>query len=211
MGASASKATESLRSRGPAIPIDEENPAHNRPGTVEHFTSEKDGETFTKLVKTHTPYGKLFQCSVGFEIYINRKGLHWYLLARMENAELPFVTFEIVTDDGKTIIAVVCLQDDDTGKEHCTSLETTMEELCSIADTTRNQMGRYNLMNCNCQHFCNAFLSSFPRDVVPFQTTVGPQVPSGLPIDNGSVAMTDITTDFDASITVKQSLSNRLS
>ena len=170
--------------------------------------SNKQGEAFAQLVKENTPYGEMFQSSLLFEVHINRKGLHWYLLFKLENSEFPFVTFEIITNDGRTISALVCIQEDDTGKEQCTSVNTTMEELCSIADTTRNQMNRYNLIERNCQHFCNAVLSSIPNATL-YDTTCGPQLPDGL------AAGYNINNDgdhvqFDDKTVVEESLRGRL-
>ena len=209
MGGSVSKASESRGISAPADGNDEENPILEKKMTVDYFVSDKQGETFAQLIKDNTQYGKMFEASLLFEIHINKKGLHWYLLFKLETSEFPFVTFEIVTNDGKTSSALVCVQDDDTGKEPCPepcgSVNTTMKELCNIADTTRNQMKRYDLIERNCQHFCNAVLSSLPC-FSSFETTCGPQFPTGeYAVDNDGGRV-----QFDDTTIVLKSLNNRL-
>ena len=156
------------------------------------WSIKNDTNAFEQLAnKNH--YGDVFESSHMYAIYINRNQLHWYLLAKIDGSGFPFVTFEIVRNNDENT-ALVCIQENDKGvppnSKPCTKQMTTMKELCSIIDITRNQMGRqYNPDTQSSQHFCNAVLGSFS---LPFFETNS----------DGS--------DFDALNVVTESLSNRL-
>ena len=168
-----------------------EEPEPDQPREVEKFTSVADN-AFENLVENNTEYDDIFEASHLYAIYINRMQLHWYLLVKLDESELPFVTFEIVIKDGvKT--ALVCVQNTDKvitqNLRPCTKQNTTLKELCSIIDINRNQMGRYNPQTQSSQQFCNAVLGSFK---IPASETNGDD------------------SDFDDFNVVTASLSDRL-
>ena len=172
--------------------------AEKRP-ELKFLTSGDDGETFAVMIKNNTEYGQLMDNSFNYEVYINRKELHWYLLIKLENSKLPLLSFEIITPNNDTIQACVCVQEDDTNKERCTTVMTSMTELCLAADTIRQQMGKYNLRTSNCQHFCNAMLNTLSCPT--FQTTIGPQLPAECSNDNRK---------FDDTTLVRSCVTSRL-
>lgn len=177
------------------------------------FASDENGETFSQIVENKTRYGDLFETPSRYEVYVNHSGHHWYLLLRLEQSKLPFMTLEIITTDGQTIKPLVCIQKDDTGKQHYTTMEGNMHEFCSLADTFIKEMRRYDAHKKNSQHFCNAFLGSFGLPSI--ETTVGPTIPDGFPtIPDGFSVSAQATAavpdcNFDRSETVQESLPNR--
>ena len=167
-------------------------------GTVDPQTyqAEDSSVTFSKLME-NTKYRDLMDCSGSYEIYINRKGLHWYLLIQLENSRFQFVTLEITTSDMKILLACVCTLDDDAGKEYIKTEMTTMKELCDVADDVKKKMGSYHLYSSNCQHFCNNILKWLNYPI--YNTTIGP-----------NTTLREIDLGFDEVTNVAQWLPSRV-
>ena len=168
---------------------DNENP--------EFYKGKDSKETFYNIIERNTEYDKVLECSCRYEIYVNRKSYHWYILVRMENSRLPFATLEVTTPDMQTLLSCVSIQEDDTGKEYVGTDMTTMKELCEIADTVKNKMGGYYLLTSNCQHFCNNVLRWLNYETYP--TTIGPDT-----------TLQEIEMGFDALPDVQQRVPLRL-
>lgn len=190
------------------IDIQPENP-------VKHYTKKANETSFADIVRNNTRYGQLFETQARYEVYVNHTGRHWYLLLRLENSEFPYLTLEIVTTNGEDIQPFVCEQRDDVGKERVTSNqpnaetpEGNMHEFCSLADTFIKDMRRYDVLNKNSQHFCNAILLSLNCSTI--KATVGPNIPDGFSVTtNAAVAANVADNDFDHLTTVCDSLPNR--
>lgn len=92
--------------------------------------------------------------------------MHWFLMIKGDRPDLPFITFEIRTEDFADIVPTVRdVQVDchDQSLPHPENVGTygpnnALRDLCKMADKVAKEMGDYNLLNNNCQHFCNNLL-----------------------------------------------------
>lgn len=125
-----------------------------------------------ELIK-ESAYKYVSKVTGSFEIYINRRGYHWRLLARLRGSELPYITLEITTEDMTDLIPITDTVEEDDSKEMVGEFQGTLQELSRLADQVRQEMKAYNVVTSNCQHFCNNVLKTLGLTTYP--TTVGPE------------------------------------
>lgn len=76
--------------------------------------------------------------------------------------------------------------------------ETTIKEICEIADEVRRGMGRFNMLDNNCQHFCNNVLQRLGLQTE--RTTIGPTTtPAHTHVHECNVHVDDVTEVFEMS------------
>ena len=143
------------------------------------FLVESD-DSFVKILKRHPSYGPLIDVHAKYELWAVHSTLHWFLLIKGEDCpDLPYITIEIKTlswDDITPTMRSVEIDCNDPQLPHAVRVGTygpneTLKDLCQEANSVAKDMGSYNLLNNNCQHFCNNLLTriGFPT----FDTIVG--------------------------------------
>ena len=113
-------------------------------------------------------------------VHSTRGPLHWYILIQMVGSDLPFLTIEITTSNLTDLIPTMQTVDLD---ETCGCLSRpptevgiyhgTIQNICKLADAVVAEMGSYNLLVNNCQHFCNNLLKKL--EFRTYDTTIGPK------------------------------------
>ncbi len=153
------------------------DPLTNKPQD-RHVVATNPDEKFIDLLKRVPYYSKMIHVSCKYDVYISRKNLHWFLIIKMNNSKCPYLTIEITTED-KAILATMDILEDVTDKQLVKAGEyARLEDLCDAADSVKFKMGEYNLLNNNCQHFCNNVLKwlgyqQFTTTLVYRQSTLG--------------------------------------
>ena len=59
------------------------------------------GCPFVEMIQEHTNYGFLLRLSTHYEIKLvhgTTTNLHWYVLVKMKDSDLPHITFEVTTN-----------------------------------------------------------------------------------------------------------------
>ena len=124
------------------------------------------------------PFRQICHMRTEYNVYIQRKGYHWFLLVKCpqyiptEDTE-EFVTLEITTPNLRDFCRVMDVLKDDEGKELVDHYEGTFLDLCKMADKVVDDMDIYSLFSNNCQHFCNNLLKRLKMKTYP--PTVGPE------------------------------------
>lgn len=140
------------------------------------------GRPFVEMIQGHGSYKLLLRSPSHYEIKLvhgTTTNLHWYVLVKMKDSDLPYITFEITTKNMKNLIQTVrnvtpggtwgdiLLQNPrDVG-----TYEGTLNDLCCLADEVVTDMGSYHLVSNNCQDFCNKLLMKTKVITTPFPTT----------------------------------------
>ena len=149
---------------------------------LQFFLAEHADVQFKDLVKRFQIYKDLMEASAKYDVYISHRKLHWFLIFKLSNSELPFLTIEITRGDDKvSFLAFMEALDDVTDKEYITTETMTLYDVCDAADTVKKKMGQYDIIKNNCQHFCNNLLKwlnyeQFPttsRFLLAEKTTLG--------------------------------------
>ena len=142
-------------------------------GGVSMSSLTRDADSpFIKLVRK-TCYYLYRKCNETYEIYIGSKGVHRLLLLRRKALSInsPFISVEINTSDMKSIRREMHQYDDFDPKEKIGTLnDFSLVRILATADLIVEKMGRYDLTEENCQHFCNNMLYHFrfkPRLTTP--------------------------------------------
>lgn len=140
------------------------------------------GRSFVEMIQAHESYKLLLRSPTHYEIKLvhgTTTNLHWYVLTKMKDSGLPYITFEITTTNMKNLIQTVrsvspggtwghiLLQNpQDIG-----TYEGTLYDICCLADEVVTDMATYHLMSNNCQDFCNKLLIKMKIMDAPFPTT----------------------------------------
>lgn len=150
---------------------------------------------FVELVKENTEYKMLFETRLEYEVRIVRgvsTSLHWYVLLKIKNSDYSYITFEITTTKPalKDLIPLVRV---DPHKQrninsisevvgshkqrHINSISEvvgiykgSVKDISCMADEIVDSMGSYDLIERNCQNFCNILLTDkmkLRKDVYP--------------------------------------------
>jgi hypothetical protein len=105
---------------------------------------------------------------------------HWFILIQMLGSDLPFLTIEITTSNLTDLIPVMRTTDlKEAGgrdKQPLTKVgiyHGTIRSIYKFADAVVVEMGGYNLLVNNCQHFCNNLLERL--NLRTYDTTIGPK------------------------------------
>lgn len=142
------------------------------------------GRRFVEMVKEHDKYGPLIRVPTRYKIKLmhgQRRNLHWFLLVKVKESDLPYLTLEITTSNLCDLIPVIrtiqprlgCWAAFSQSPEKVGIYDGSLESLCQIADGVVKDMKSYNLLTSNCQHFCNNVLKKIGFETYP--TTIGPE------------------------------------
>lgn len=149
-------------------------------------TDDQYGQSFTQMLQQNPKYKYVSNVVTDFDVRLvhsTRRGpLHWYVLVHMVGSDLPFLTIEITTFNLTDLIPTMrTIYLDETGRYLSQSptevgiYHGTLQNICKFADAVVTEMGGYNLLVSNCQHFCNNLLKKLNSDFHIFDTTIGPQ------------------------------------
>lgn len=106
--------------------------------------------------------------------------IHWFLMIKGEDRpDLPYITIEIKTISWEDITPTMRSVEIHHDKPELPRPERvgtygpdkTLKDLCEEANSVVKDMHGYNLLNNNCQHFCNNLLTRMGFHT--FNTTVG--------------------------------------
>ena len=145
--------------------------------------SEVDDATFSVKVK-QTGYQHISGAKKIYRVYLNKESyIHWYIILHHEEegTTYPFLTIEI-SSSGKDCVKIIpvmkILKQEEVNNEWKLpdDIEIKLDTLCEIADKIVTEMGDYNVLTSNCQHFCNNLLLTLRVIDKPFSTTAGPDV-----------------------------------
>ena len=136
------------------------------------------------MVKEHDKYGLLFRVPTQYKIKLmhgQRRNLHWFLLVKVKESDLPYLTLEITTSNLSDLLPTIrtiqpspgCWAGFTQSPEKVGIYNGSLESLCRIGDGVVKDMESYNLLTSNCQHFCNNVLKKIGFETYP--TTIGPE------------------------------------
>ena len=141
------------------------------------------GQKFTQMLKENPKYQHVSGVPAQYDVRLvhsTRGPLHWYILVQMLGSTLPFLTIEITTSNLTDLIPTMRTIDlNEAGGCFSRSptevgiYHGTLHDICKFADAVVTEMGGYNLLVNNCQHFCNNLLKKL--NLRTFDTTIGPQ------------------------------------
>ena len=149
MGGDISSLSSSSRQSTFNKAVEEAGPAHSH------------GYPFAKMVRDNPHYGEWSNADkIVYDINLVHYQLHWKLLVRKTNSkQLPFITFEIRTDDMKRLVPWQDTFSDSSVSSSYAFVGTyvgSLNSLAQMADATIEEMRyTYDLMTSNCQVFCN--------------------------------------------------------
>lgn len=126
---------------------------------------DREGQPFVEMLKKNPVYRNWMNAQTYYELKLVHRlpNLHWYLLVRQEG--LPYFTLEITTSDMKDLIPRTrWFESCDEDASDVGPYEGSLFGLCGLADKVVDEMGTYNLMNSNCQHFCNRLLKKLHKE-----------------------------------------------
>ena len=135
---------------------------------------------FVDMMKEHIDYGRMFRSPTYYDIKLVHgitSHVHWYLLIKMKDSDLPYISLEITTRDLKKVTQTIrsveglwshLLTNDPT---NVGTYKGSFHDICSFADTVVSEMGDYNLLTNNCQNFCNKLLLMMGVIQNPYPTT----------------------------------------
>ena len=131
---------------------------------------------FTKMVKCNPHYGEWSNDKIAYDVHLVHCQLHWKLLVKKTNSkQLPFITFEIRTDDMKNLVP---WQDtfsvSSVSASYVGTYVGTLNSLAQMADDAVEEMQYYDLLTSNCQVFCNKMLKRMGKP--EFETTYRPEM-----------------------------------
>lgn len=134
----------------------------------------------------NSPYKDYAEVKSTYQVYVNRTRLHWFLLLKLKDSKLHFITLEASTPDMFVLsheMRAVSDSDPDANKiVWCGEINARMTEIVNVADKLIIKMKSYNLFTSNCQHFCNNFLQYYSFEV--YATTLGKRVTAVLQEDD---------------------------
>lgn len=143
-------------------------------GRAYTITGQNPDIKFSYIIKQIPIYKDMIYVSMPFDIYIFRKELHWFIFLRPSKSTSPFLTFEVTTDDSRNyLFARMDLLDDVLEKEFLKTENASLDQICELADDIKSKMDGYNMVNSNCQHFCNNILSWLGLPNYPTTTGMG--------------------------------------
>ncbi len=127
------------------------------------YTVQTVGGPFLEMMKESPYAGVLEDPNQSYEMYLDKNNLHWFLLLRVST--LPYITFEISTLNMIDLLTVTrVINDNETESKKLTYIGKYSGKLsvfCTTADRVCVAMGRYKLLQNNCQHFCNNLAYQF--------------------------------------------------
>ena len=163
---------------------------------------------FVDMIKDHSVYGLMIRSPTLYEVKLvhGARHLHWFLLIKMKDSELPYITFEITTSNLTNLIQTtrtVTLTADGLWSDLLSNTSPTdigtyngsLHKLCLLADEVVEEMGTYHLLDNNCQDFCNKLLNKIGKGEHP--TTIRHQDATNYEFDFFNVVLHKI---YDAAM-----------
>ena len=138
------------------------------------------GHPFVEMVRDNPHYGEWSKADkIVYDINLVHCQLHWKLLVKKTNSkQLPFITFEVRTNDMATLVTWQDTFSVSTVTSSYAFIGTyvgSLNSLAQMADATVEEMQlHYNLLTSNCQVFCNKMLKRM--DLPTFETTYDPDM-----------------------------------
>ena len=129
------------------------------------------GRPFVEIIKDHCLYGPWIDAKTVYELNLVHRlpNLHWYLLVKKEGAsDWPYISLEITTSGKKDLIPLT--RDFEFCDDKASGVGTfrgSLFDLCELADGVVKEMGTYDLVESNCQHFCNILLKKLYKKEFP--------------------------------------------
>ena len=166
------------------------------------------GLRFTQMLQENLKYKHVAGVPTQYDVRLvhsTRGPLHWFVLVQMLGSTLPFLTIEITTSNLTDLIPTMRTIDlNEAGG--CLSrpptevgiYRGTVQKICEFADAVVTEMGGYNLLVNNCQHFCNNLLQKLNLDT--FNTTIGPQTTLGDEGNNVDLLTTVLRQVYDKAL-----------
>lgn len=175
-GSSSASSLNSLKSQSPSLTSESSSLSEQR--SMDH------GRPFVEMLKENEHYGKMFKVETQYKVKLMHgrvHNLHWFVMVKMVGANLPYLTFEITTSDMTDLQPTTrnivkkegCWAGFTQPPEKVGTIKGTLQGFCERADSVVREMGSYNLLASNCQHFCNNFLRKI--DLATYPTTIGPE------------------------------------
>ena len=132
------------------------------------------GHHFVAMVRHNPHYGEWSDADrIVYDINLIHCQLHWKLLVRKTNSkQLPFITFEVRTNDMTTLVTWQDTFHVNTVSSSYVFVGTyvgSLSSLAQMADATVEEMQCYDLLTSNCQIFCNKMLKRM--DIPEFKMT----------------------------------------
>lgn len=124
----------------------------------------------------NSPYKDLKKVKGTYEVYIDRSRYHWFLLLKLKESDLPFISLEASTPDFCAFSHEMHVCTAEVGSEivRCGEIDDLLSAIVDVAGKILKKMDSYSLWKNNCQHFCNNFLKHYCFEVYP--VTLGKEV-----------------------------------
>ena len=146
--------------------------------------SQDYGRPFVQMVKENSKYGPMFRVTTQYKVKLShgtRRNVHWFLMVKVKESDLPYLTIEITTTNLTDLIPTTRIIEPSSGcweafsqrPEKVGVYNGSLQSLCQEADRVVGEMECYNLLTSNCQHFCNNLLRKIGLRTFP--TTIGPE------------------------------------
>ena len=176
VGSFASKPFGSLNSAGKSVGsigcASTSSPGSSSSGGFQEY-----GKSFVTMVKG-SDYKHFICAPSSYEVRIVHPASgHWFLLVKMKDSELPYLTFEITTSSGSDLLQTTrAIGDDTEPSEEVGVYDGDLKSLCQMADEVVKEMVEYNVFTSNCQQFVNNLLQKMGLSTYP--PTIGPETSS---------------------------------
>ena len=104
--------------------------------------------SFVELMKQQPSYGPLMDKPVKYQLIALYNGTYWSLAIKEDQSDLPYVTIELISDDGKTII-VRAVRKVDYKQDELSQIseqigtygpDKMLRTLCQLADETYKEV-----------------------------------------------------------------------
>ena len=132
----------------------------------------------TFLIKIEdTPYGAVVKKADKYAVFLYSYGLkgsfHHSIVLRAKKHDLGFLTLELILDKKDDIVTAVSrmFREEVSELEAMGEIEGTLEDIAIKAMDVLIGMGAYNVVNNNCQTFCNGFLAAVGLGDCEYLTT----------------------------------------
>lgn len=172
---SSSRWSANSSSRSCSSSIRSSSSSIRRSSTSSSNKDTQEDEEFSVML-ANSDYYAFKNSKVVYEVYLQHKKLHWFLLLKMKDSELRYLTLEATTPNLSDLTRVMFMLDSSYGEKvtYCGIIKDSISSIVKVADKIIEKMGHYSLFSSNCQHFCNNFLNHYGLPVQ--RTTLGAEV-----------------------------------
>ena len=111
--------------------------------------ADSDKLSFVELMKQQPSYGPLLNKPAKYQLTALYDGTHWSLAIKRDQPDLPYVTFEVISGDGCTVVRAVRKVDYEEDELRLLSPkhlgtygpDKTLRDLCKLADEIFLKLG----------------------------------------------------------------------